>query len=62
MQTGHGIVNGHWEPSEQHSRLLEVVRNALEKLTGKKPSETADQHEGQAARQKQSSERAAAAE
>jgi hypothetical protein len=62
MQTGHGIVNGHWEPSERHSRLLEVVRNALEKLTGKKPSETADKHEDQVAQQKQSSERPAAAE
>jgi hypothetical protein len=39
METGHGIVNGHWEPSERHSRLLEVVRSALEKLTQKESSQ-----------------------
>jgi hypothetical protein len=64
MQTGHGIVNGHWEPSERHSRLLELVRNALEKLTKKESPKAAGEHEHEhdTDQQRQSGERHIAAE
>ena len=36
----HGIVNGHWEPSiKPPSRLLELVRNGIAKLTDKDSGE-----------------------
>jgi hypothetical protein len=34
-QSHRGIVNGHWEPSESRSKLLELVREGVAKLTKK---------------------------
>jgi hypothetical protein len=32
VQSHRGIVNGHWEPTESHSKLFELVRAAVAKL------------------------------
>jgi hypothetical protein len=39
-QSRRGIVNGHWEPTESRSKLLELVRVGVAKLT-KKASDAA---------------------
>jgi hypothetical protein len=62
MENGHGIVNGHWEPSERHSRLLELVLSALEKLTKHESSAPAHAREQAAEQEQQSGERQVAAE
>jgi hypothetical protein len=62
MESGHGIVNGHWEPAERHSRLLELVRSALEKLTRNESSQAAHAQEQDAEQKPHSDERGVAAE
>jgi hypothetical protein len=62
MESDHGIVNGHWEPSERHSRLLDLVRNALEKLTKNESSKAEQAHEQDAEQKPQSGQRDVAAE
>jgi len=44
MPTRRGIVNGHWEPSEKHSRLLELVKTGIARLAKRAPSETDQAH------------------
>jgi hypothetical protein len=61
MQRDHGIVNGHWEPTERHSRLLELVRSALAKLAKTSPQATQGP-EPEADQEPKSGKRAVAAE
>jgi hypothetical protein len=61
MQRDHGIVNGHWEPTERHSRLLELVRSALAKLAKTAPQAT-QSPEPEADHEPKSGKRAVAAE
>ena len=47
-QSHRGIVNGHWEPSEPRSKLLELVRVGVAKLTKKASHVTGDaEHEAE---------------
>jgi hypothetical protein len=62
MQSTHGIVNGHWEPSERHSRLLELVRSALAKLTKNTALQATRGPEPEVEREPKSGKRAIAAE
>ena len=54
----HGIVNGHWEPTERHSRLLELVR-FVRALFAKK---VAEQQERDSQREQRRADWAAAGE
>jgi hypothetical protein len=58
----HGIVNGHWEPTERHSRVLELVRLALAKLAQTRSAEAAQRHEQHSTDEQRQSQRPAAAE
>jgi hypothetical protein len=62
MRSTHGIVNGHWEPSERHSRLLELVRGALTKLTKNTEPQATHGPEPEADSEPKSGKRAVAAE
>jgi hypothetical protein len=57
-----GIVNGHWEPTERHSRVLELIRLALAKLAQTGSPETSEKLEPDSAQERRQSERPAAAE
>jgi hypothetical protein len=62
MQGPHGIVNGHWEPSARHSRLLELVRSSLAKLVKKSEPQAARSREDEADREPKSGKHPIAAE